>query len=106
MIAWMKNPAPLSGTPVVTGNKSAKAPSEFDVRLILRKSIEFSLPKSGVYTFSILSLQGRLIERHTGYRTAGNNAIFSLKKPLTSGAYTVYLHNGSGMVLEKVVQTR
>jgi hypothetical protein len=106
MIAWMKSPKAISGTPVVSENAGLVAPTKFAIRSISRKSIAFSMPQSGVYTFSLMSLQGQTIERHTGYRTAGSNANFSIQKALPDGVYLVYLRSGAGIVFEKIVQMR
>jgi hypothetical protein len=106
MIAWMKNPVPLSATPVVLKNLNAEIPSRFDIRSVSRKSILFSLPVNGMYTFSLMSLQGRLIEQHTGYRSAGISANFPIQKALPAGAYVVSLRIGSSIILKKTISIR
>lgn len=110
IINWMRNPVSYSRM-VANGTAAEKQPdliaqSTFDVRSISRKSIEFSLPANGVYTFSLISLQGRMIENHTGFRTAGTSASFPIKKAVPSGAYIVCLSNGSNIVLEKTISIR
>jgi hypothetical protein len=108
MISWMKNPTPVG----VTNDKVERSPansrtaSAYGIQSVSRNRVEFSIPKSGAYAFSILSLQGRTIERNTGFRNAGANASFPIRKALSPGAYIFSLNNESGIVLQKTVEIR
>jgi hypothetical protein len=106
MIAWMKNPTPLGATPGRREKAGAAAPFVFSIISISRDRVEFSLPRSGEYTFPLMSLQGSLMERHTGYRDAGAHAVFPIKKALPAGAYLVCLRNGPDIVLERIISIR
>jgi peptidoglycan/xylan/chitin deacetylase (PgdA/CDA1 family) len=106
MIAWMKNPTPVGVTPVRHTTLQTVAPSAFTIQSVSRDRVEFSLPVDGVYTFSIISLQGRTIERYTAFRSAGTSAGFPIRKALPAGAYMFCLNNESGIVLQKTVEIR
>jgi peptidoglycan/xylan/chitin deacetylase (PgdA/CDA1 family) len=108
MIAWMKNPTPVGVTPVNRKQDLAAGllGKAYGIQSVSKNRVEFSIPTSGAYTFSILSLQGRTIERHAGFRDAGANASFPIRKALSPGAYIFCLNNESGIVLQKTVEIR
>jgi len=107
MISWMKNPTPVGTTAVIQKVAGGAAHlTKYGILSITRDRAEFSLAKNGVCSFSIMSLQGRVIERHTGYRDASTSASFPIRKALSSGAYLFCLNNESGIVLQKTVEIR
>jgi hypothetical protein len=106
MIVWMKSPKAVGPVQTAPIKSQLQTPARFAVRMVSPHSVLFSLPSSGLYTFSILTLQGQTIEKHTAYRSAGKSIGFPIRKSLSAGAYIFGLSNGSGIVLQKIVERR
>jgi hypothetical protein len=106
MIAWMKSPRAISATPVHREKDGAVAIQEFIMTSFSGDRVVFSLPKSSTYILSISTVQGRVLERQTVYRSAGNNVRFTLRRGLSAGTYIVSLGTGSGEILKKLVSKR
>jgi hypothetical protein len=106
MIAWMKSPKAVSPVQTAPIKSQLQTPAQFAVRMVSPHSVLFSLPSSGLYTFSILTLQGQTIEKQTACRSAGKSIGFPIRKSLSAGAYIFGLSNGSGIVLQKIVERR
>lgn len=104
MLNWMKDPDALGPTPVVD-NAQVFSNISFLIKAIAKDRIEFSVPTYGVYTFSVVTLQGRTIATISQECHAGVNYI-KFNKYLPTGTYLIRVSLGSKNFIKKLAVVR
>jgi hypothetical protein len=104
MISWMKNPVALATTPGTVSRSDLKA-AALTSRLTAGGALELTLPGQGIYSLTVVSAQGRVLERMTRGFVKGEARV-QLASPLRSGIYFVQLSDGTHSVRQRMLLSR
>jgi hypothetical protein len=94
----------LATTPGTVSRSDLKA-AALTSRLTAGGALELTLPASGVYSLTVVSAQGRILERMTQGFVKGRASV-RLARPLRSGIYFVRLSDGTHSVRQRMLLSR
>jgi len=104
MLKWMKNPVAL-GPSEISFHKADIARMNSNIRLCSGTSVIFSPAVKGVYTFTLINLQGRTMCEVTKWCNTETNRIF-LGNTYPAGTCFVRIRNGKQIISNRAVIVR